>query len=246
MTAGTRLEHMPVGADQGNWMPSCRHSPHPVSHGQDRPALGQPAQGAFHHPPPPGRVGLLARLVHYFSSPIRRICGWSSGFGDGLVAGGIVIPLVQAQVLGAFRPLHHYALQRRPEEFRIVDISLLVVAAPPRSGGPPSPSTRIRSSGLRRSPVGLSPLSRHRLPRSVGLRSNSAPPVETRFAPWSNRRTAIPSLRRPTPGIPLSGRPRDAPAPHPLPNAGRSGGWCCHPPVPRASGSIGNHCAYGR
>ena len=90
-----------------------------VAH-QYRPALGQPAQGAFHHPPP-GRVGLLAPLVQFLlaNSPDMRLV---SGVGDGPVAGGIVIPLVQAQVLGTFRPLHYDALQRRPEEFRIVDI----------------------------------------------------------------------------------------------------------------------------
>ena len=91
-----------------------------VAH-QFRPALGHPAQGAFHHPPP-GWVGLLAPI-----GPIspRQYAGYEAvtGVGDGPVAGGIVIPLVQAQVLDAFRPLHHYALQRRPEEFRVVDIS---------------------------------------------------------------------------------------------------------------------------
>ena len=70
-----------------------------VAH-QYRPALGHPAQGAFHHLPP-GRVGLLARLVQFLltSSPDMRLV---SGVGDGPVAGGIVIPLVQAQVLDAF------------------------------------------------------------------------------------------------------------------------------------------------
>ena len=88
---------------------------------QYRPALGPPAQGAFHHPPP-SRVGFLARLVQFLfaNTPDVRLV---SGVSDGPVADGIVMPLVQTQVLGAFRPLHHYALQRRPEEFRIVDIS---------------------------------------------------------------------------------------------------------------------------
>ena len=91
-----------------------------VAH-QYRPALGQLAQGAFHHPPP-GWVGLLVRLVQFLlaNTPDLRLV---SGVGVGPGAGGIVIPLVQAQVLDAFRSVHHYALQRRPEEFRVVDIS---------------------------------------------------------------------------------------------------------------------------
>ena len=91
-----------------------------VAH-QYRPAFGQPAQGAFHHPPP-GRVGLLARLVQFLfaNTPDLRLV---SGVGDGSVACGVVIPLVQAQVLDAFRPVHPYALQRRLKEFRVVDIS---------------------------------------------------------------------------------------------------------------------------
>ena len=90
-----------------------------VAH-QYRPALGQPAQGAFHYPPPRW-LSLLARLVQFLfaNTPDMRLV---SGLGDGSVAGGIVIPLVQAQVLRAFRTVHHYALQRRPEEFRIVNI----------------------------------------------------------------------------------------------------------------------------
>ena len=91
-----------------------------VAH-QYRPALGQPAQGAFHHPPPRW-VGLPARLVQFLfaNTPDVRLV---SGFGDSSVACGVVIPLVQAQVLDAFRTVHHYALQRRLEEFRVVDIS---------------------------------------------------------------------------------------------------------------------------
>ena len=55
------------------------------------------------------------------------------------------------------------------------------------------------------------------LPRSVGLRP-IAPPPNALF-PWSNRPTAIPSLRRPIPGILRSGQPRCHPVPHALPNA---------------------------
>ena len=192
---------------------------------QYRPALGPPAQGAFHHPPP-SRVGFLARLVQFLfaNTPDVRLV---SGVSDGPVAGGIVIPLVQTQVLGAFRPLHHYALQRRPEEFRIVDIS---------SGHHYAqwPACRVDQDAF------LAPS----LAPVRGIASNTAP--QNALFPWSNRRTAIPSLRCPTPGILRSGRPRCLPSLHALPNAGRPDGWCCHPPAPWASGSIGRSYAYGR
>ncbi len=84
---------------------------------------------------------------------------------------------------------------------------------PPPQSGPPAPSTRV---------LFLLPA----FPRSVGLRP-IAPPQKAP-SPSSNRLTAIPSLRRPTRGIPLSGRPRHPPAPHALLIAGRSRGWCCH------------------
>ena len=195
-----------------------------VAH-QYRPALGQPAQGSFHHPPPRW-VGLLARLVQFLfaNTPDVRLV---SGVGDSSVSCGVVIPLVQAQVLDAFRTVHHYALQRRPEEFRVVDISSGHHHAQCPAG-----------------PVDQDAFLASCLPTVRGIASNSAPPNAP--FPSSSRRTAIPSLRRPTPGILLSGRPRHTPAPHALPSAGRSGGWCCHPPAPWASGSIGRSYAYGR
>ena len=101
---------MPVGAGQGNWMPSCRSAPGSPGTWTAKPR-GVP-------PPNAGRVGLLARLIQFLlATPDMRLV---SGFGDGPVAGGIVVPLVQAQ--WAPSTVHHYALQRRLEELRIVDI----------------------------------------------------------------------------------------------------------------------------
>ena len=199
-------------------MASCRSAP--VS-----PGTWTAAQGAFHHPPPRW-VGLLARLVQFLfaNTPDVRLV---SGVGDGSVACGVVIPLVQAQVLDTFWPVHHYALQRRPEEFRVVDISSGHHHAQWPAG-----------------PVDQDAFLASCLPTDRGIASNSAPPNAP--FPSSSQLTAIPNLRRPTPGILLSGRPRHAPAPHARPNAGRSGGWCCHPPAPWASGSIGRNCTCGR
>ncbi len=182
-----------------------------VAH-QYRPALGQPAQGAFHHSPPRW-VGLLARLVQFLlaNMPDMRLV---SRVGDSSVACGVVIPLVQAQVLDAFRTVHHYALQRRPEEFRVVDISSGHHHAQ-WSAGPVDQDAFLASC----------------LPTVRGIASNGTPP-QNAPSPLSSQLTAIPNPRRPTPGILRSGRPRHAPAPHTRPNAGRSGGWCCHPPAP--------------
>ena len=154
-----------------------------VAH-QYRPAFGQPAQGAFHHPPP-GRVGLLARLVQFLfaNTPDLRLV---SGVGDGSVACGVVIPLVQAQVLDAFRPVHPYALQRRLKEFRVVDIS---------SGH--------HHAQWSADPVDQDAFLASCLPTVRGIASNSAP--QNAPFPWSSQLTAIPNLRRPTPGIPRSG-----------------------------------------
>ena len=195
-----------------------------VAH-QYRPALGQLAQGAFHHPPP-GWVGLLVRLVQFLlaNTPDLRLV---SGVGVGPGAGGIVIPLVQAQVLDAFRSVHHYALQRRPEEFRVVDIS---------SGH--------HHTQWPAGPVDQDAFLASCLPTVRGISSNSAPPK--RAFPIEQSADCHSQFTPSTPGILLSGRPRHAPAPRPLPIAGRSGGWCCHPPAPWASGSIGRSYAYGR
>ena len=154
---------------------------------QYRPALGQPAQGAFHHPPPYW-VGLPARLVQFLfaNTPNMRL---ASGLGDCSVAGGVVIPLVQTLVLGAFRPVHHYALQRWPEEIRVVDIGSDHHHAQ-WSAGPVDQDAFLASC----------------LPTVCGIASDSAP--QNAPFPWSSRLIAIPSLRRPSPGIPLSGRPR--------------------------------------
>ncbi len=104
-----------------------------VAH-QYPPALGEPTQGAFHHPPSGGK-GFLAPSVQLLlpNAPDMRTVPEGS---NGPVAGGIVIPLVQAQVLGAFRACHYDALQGRPQEFRVMATTLARVSQPPpRSGG---------------------------------------------------------------------------------------------------------------
>ena len=90
-----------------------------VAH-QYPPALGEPTQGAFHHPPSGGK-GFLAPSVQLLlpNAPDMRTVPEGS---NGPVAGGIVIPFVQAQVLGAFRACHYDALQGRPQEFRVMDV----------------------------------------------------------------------------------------------------------------------------
>ena len=87
---------------------------------QDRPALGQPAQGAFYHPPA-GREGFLTPVVQFLlpNSPDMRTVPEG---GNGPMTGGIVIPFVQAQVLHAFRARDYNVLQGRSQEFRIMDV----------------------------------------------------------------------------------------------------------------------------
>ena len=150
-----------------------------------------------------------------------------SGLSDGLVAGGVVIPLVQAQVLGAFRPTHDYTLHRQPEESRIVDIG----SGHYRAQGPATPVDQDVFLA-----AGLATVCR--------VASNSAP-RNVPF-PLSNRLTAIPSLPPPSSRHSSISTARHPPAPHAPPNAGRSGEWCCHPPIPWVSGSTGRNCAYGR
>ena len=83
-------------------------------------ALGQPAQGAFYHPPSGGE-GFCAPSVPLLlpNAPDMRtvLVG-----GNGPVACGIVVPFVQAQFLSAWRAPHHHALQGRSQQFRIMDV----------------------------------------------------------------------------------------------------------------------------
>ena len=95
------------------------------------PALGQPGQGAFHHPTP-GPASFLARLVQLLLSNAADM-GTVSECGNGTVACGIVIPFVQAQVLGCFLSKrrtfrrgfgagHDYTLQSPLQQLRVVDV----------------------------------------------------------------------------------------------------------------------------
>ena len=83
-------------------------------------ALGQPAQGAFHHPPS-GGVGFCAPLVPLLlpNAPDMRtvLVG-----GNGPVACGIVIAFVQAQVLSPLGTRDCYAFQGRSQEFRVMHV----------------------------------------------------------------------------------------------------------------------------
>ena len=133
----------------------------------------------------------------------------------GLVAGWITASLVQTRVLNSIsRPIHYYAFQGQRQQFGVVDI------------GPPAPSPRM----LRLLAA---------LARPVGLASTESP--RNGPCPWGSPQTAIPRPRVPRTLQPAP--PRPAPAPRVPPNAGRSGGWCCHPPTPWASGSLGRNCA---
>ena len=125
-----------------------------VAH-QDRPALGQPAQGAFHHPPP-GWVGFRTRLVQFLctNTPDVRLV---SGVGDGTVAGGIVVPLVQAQGPGTgFGCLPAASTTMLSSVGLRSFVSWTLAPATTTLRGPPAASTRM---------LFLLPA----LPRSVGL-----------------------------------------------------------------------------
>ena len=161
-----------------------------VAH-QYPPALGEPTQGAFHHPPSGGK-GFLAPSVQLLlpNAPDMRTVPEGS---NGPVAGGIVIPFVQAQVLGAFRACHYDALQGRPQEFRVMDVG----SSHHHAQGAASCVHQEALLAPSFAPVG-------------GVASNGAPP--TALYPWSNPPTAIPSPPRPTPGILRSGQPRCPPA----------------------------------
>ena len=189
-----------------------------VAH-QYRPALGQPAQGAFHHPPP-CRVGLLARLVQFLfaNTPDVRLV---SGFGDGRWPVGLSYPLSRHRF---WTPSGRSTTMLSIEEFRVVDISSGHHHAQWPAG-----------------PVDQDAFLASCLPTVRGIASDTkrAFPMEqsadchSQYTPSNSRHSSIRAAQNPR-------------APHALPNAGRSGGWCCHPPTPWASGSIGRNCAYGR
>ena len=214
---------MPVGADQGNWMASCRSAP--VS-----PGTWTASPGCV--PPPTAGLDRSSRPIgpispRKYAGPIRRTCGWYPASAT------VPWPVELSYPLSRHRfwtPSGRSTTMLSSVGLRSF-VSWTLAPATTTLSGPPAPSTKM---------LFLLPA----LPRSVGLRP-IAPPQNV-LSPSSSQLTAIPSLRRPTPGILLSGRPRHVPAPRPLPIAGRSGGWCCHPPAPWASGSIGRSYAYGR
>ena len=167
-------------------------------------ALGQPAQGAFYHPPSGGE-GFCAPSVPLLlpNAPDMRtvLVG-----GNGPVACGIVIPFVQAQVLRDLGAPHYHAPQGRSQHFRVMDVGSSHRNA--QGSACCVDQDALLASGF--APVG-------------GVASNGAPP--NALCPWSNPPTAIPSSPHPTPGILLSGQTRCPPAPHTLTSVGRSDGW---------------------
>ena len=178
-------------------MPSCRSAP--VSPGTWTASLGCA-------PPPTGGQERSALPIGPASPPQCAGCADSTGRQQrSPVAGGIVIPFVQAQVLGAFRARHYDALQGRPQEFRIVHVG----SSHRHAQGSPAASTRM---------LFLLPA----LPRSVGLRPMAPPQNEP--CPWSSPPTAIPSPLRPVLRSPPPEQPRCPPALPAPPSAGRSGG----------------------
>ena len=137
-------------------MPSCRSAPRSPRHLDSQPRV----RSTTHR-----RAGWIFSPVWsqflFADSPDMRLV---SGFGDGLVAGGIVIPLVQAQVLGTFRPAHHYALQTMLSSVGLRSfVSWTLAPATATLSGPPSPVDQDAF---------LAPC----LPPVRGIASNSAPP----------------------------------------------------------------------
>ena len=145
-----------------------------VAH-QYRPALGQPAQGAFHHPPP-GWVDFSPDWSN-FSSPIRRICGWYPASATAPWPVGLSYPLSR----------HRFWVSGRS-------------------------TTMLSSVGLR-SFVSISSGHHHAqrpacpvdqdaflAPSLPPVRGIALAPPQNAPSPSSNRLTAIPNLRRPTPG----------------------------------------------
>ena len=212
---------MPVGAGQGNWMLSCHSATRIARHFDSQARVRSTTYR---------RAGwVLSPDWSNFSSPIRRICGWYPASATVRRPVGLSYPLSKHRF---WTPSGRSTTMLSSVGLRSF-VSWTLAPATTTLSGPPSPSTRT---------LFLLPA----LPRSVGLRPIAPLVAQNAPSPWSNRRTAIPSLRRPTPGIPLSARPRYPPAPHARPNAGRFGGWCCHSPDPWASGSIGRSYASGR
>ena len=149
---------------------------------QDRPALGEPAQGAFYHPPagrenPSGPVS-PPQFAGYADSTGRRQRShdrWDC------------LPFVQAQVL-------HLPGARQCSPRSVSRWTLAPATATLR--GPPAASQDAF----------LLPA----LPRSVGLGPIAPPP--NALYPWSSPPTAIPSPLRKVPRNPPPGQPRCPPA----------------------------------
>ena len=181
---------MPVAADQRNWMPFCRSAP--VS-----PGTWSASPGCV--PPTAAAPGGSFRPIGPVS--LRQFAGCAVGIRRRGRFGGlwVGILLVQTQALGSFRPVHHYALQRRLGVFHIMDNS----SGHHHGQWPAVPVDQDAFLASCLAPV-------------RGIVSNSPPNAPS---PWSNRRTVIPNLRRPTPCILRSGRLRYPRSPHALPSA---------------------------
>ena len=118
-----------------------------------------------------------------FSSPIRRMCGW--------------YPATVWWPVGLSHPLskHRFWVPSGRSTTMLSSVGLrsfvswTLAPATSTLSGPPTPSAKM---------LFLLPT----FPRSVGLRP-IAPPPQNAPSPKSNRLIAIPSLRCPTPGIPL-------------------------------------------
>ena len=194
-----------------------------VAH-QYRPALGEPAQGAFHHPPS-GGVGFLAPLVQLLLPNAPDMSTVLVG-GNCPVACGIVIRFVQAQVLSAWRARHYYALQGRSQEFRIMDVGSSHRYA--QGSAYCVDQDALLAPGF--APVG-------------GVASNGAPPkralpieqsadCHSQFTPPNSWHSSIRTAQM------------ASSAPHPTQRW--SDGWCCRLPTPWAGGSTGNRFASER
>ena len=192
-----------------------------VAH-QYRPALGEPAQGAFHHPPS-GGVGFLAPLVQ-----LLLCAGYVHSIGRRQLSRGLWDCHTLCPSTG-FERLAGAPLLCSPRSVSRVSYHGRWLQPPLRSG------VRL----LRR--PGCSSCSRL-CPGRWGCVQWRAP--KTRFAYRAIRRLPFPVHAAQLLAFSIRTAQMASSAPHPTQRW--SDGWCCRPPTPWAGGSTGNRFASER